>query len=1238
MTDTPATPSPSKPTPAKHGSKKRLLVVIPGILVLLIVVLYFVCTSAAFFKGVILPKAGKSLGAQITVDDASISPFSQIDLKNLKIVTTGSDPLFQAEELRARYSLWSILHGTMAVDEVTLSTPVAHIAMKADGSSNLDPLLKGQPSSTSKPSAPTAASNPPNLKLKNISIKNGTISIAQDLKSGGRQTAQLNIESIVLDRLENGQSGKLTTATSFKMNRPTNDVLEAKGASSTEFTLGPDLMPTAIKAHAEQQVLNAGGSLSQLADHRVVIDGDVAPTEVKAISERFFQGQQLLGELKVSGPLDLTKKEGRLKIEASGIDNKLLNPIGAAMGIDFNKTVLDSVTEVALSQGGTVITANTRLSAANFSLTQKGQTTPTLDMQVASEVVVNTAQSSAQVQQLTLDAKQNQQPLLHGNLSKPMTVSWAKSATTAGDSTFALAVTNLNLTDWKPFLGDKIAAGRLSMDLLLNSQQSGGQLTLTLNTKLDGVSANLDPTKKGQTTPPLDLQLAGAVSVNTSQSSALVQQFTLDARQNQQPLVNGSLAKPVSITWGKDKPSVGDATLNLKVNSLNLADWKPVLGDQVSSGRLSLALDVNSQKAGTLFGVTINSQLQGLTAKIESANQALTTPALDLQLAGDVSVNTSDSSALLQQFTLDAKQNQQPLAHGSLTKPMAISWGKNAATAGDSSLTLAVTNMNLADWKPFLGGTVNAGRLSLQLDLNSQKSGGLLTLGVASRISDLSANLGTNQLTQAALAFKFNGQLADFKKVDLKDYKLDLTRQGQPALTVAGSAGYDGSLIHFQSQIHAVVFQLLGSGPEAPLDAGVKLDGSMQGKQMDLRGLHLSLSPTQRAAKNEMDATGQFDFSTTNVTKGHLAIKADTLDLTQLYDALTAKGQATKTGSAAPTKRSSSKPASAPSSSPGETEPDPIVLPLQITADATLNHVWLRDMAIENCQVTAKLDGGKLNLDPCRMTLNGAPINATADLDLGVKGYAYNVALKMDKVPVAPIADTFSPENRGKYQGFLITDTHIKGAGITGSSMQKNLGGQVALTFTNAMLQVIGPKTKLLVVPIATLLRIPEIANTPIDWLNVQSAVEAGTIRLSHAEVQSAAFQAQTHGDIPIATVLTNSPLNLPVQFSLRRTLADSANLVPANTPTNANYVLLPDFVTVTGTIGDASSKVNALGLGALMAKPAEKIAEKFGGAKAGGAVKALESLIPGQSPSGTNSSGTNKPPKFNPLDLLKKP
>ena len=969
---TAATSSP----PRKRSSWLRKLLFVFASLLVLLVVAYFVVTGSAFFKGVILPRAGKAVGGQITVADASISPFSQVHLRQLKVQTTGAEPLLQAEEVRLRYSLFSILRGTMKVNEVTVVSPVVQIIENANGTSNLDPLLKQEEKPAPKTSAPSG--KPPQIDLKNFALKNATVRRVKKLNEGGREVIELTGINITLDQFKNGQAGKLTSAATCKLTRPTNDVLEAKSAGHIEFTLGADLLPTTLQVKVEQEILRAEGSLEELAGHRTTLTGDVTPTAVKEFSQRFFQGDKLLGEVKVSGPLDLSKKEGRLKLEVASIDRQVLNLIGAPLGIDFGTTTLNSATEISLTQGGSVIAANTRFNAAKFSLTQKGQTSPPLDLQVACNVTVNTADKTARLQTLTLDGTQNQKQLLRGSLAQPMTLAWGNANTAAGDSAFDLTVTDFNF-----------------------------------------------------------------------------------------------------------------------------ADWKTVLGDSVSDGRLSLNLNVVSQQ--------------------------------------------------------DGKQ---------------------------------------------------------------------LKLGLTSQIADLSMRLGDTPLTQAALALKLDGQVNDFKKIKLSDYRLDLTRQSQPALTVSGSASYDGAAFNLQTKIEAVMARLLGSGPATPLTVGVKLNGTFTNQALDLRQLQLALAPTQRAPKNELDLTGHFDLSTPT-TKGRLSINADTFDVTQLYDAFAGE------------KSSSRAPASAPApAAPGNVEPDPVKLPLQFTAEANLGQVFLHDIAITNWQTTAKVDGDKIMLDPCRFTLNGAPVSTSLDLNLGVKGYAYALSLLMDKVPLEPIANTFSPENRGKYQGLILANAQIKGAGVTGASLQKSLSGQASFTFTNAVLQLIGPKAKVLMVPIATLLRIPEITKSPVNWLDARTELGGGKINLSRFALQSEAFEATTQGAIPIAEVLTNSPLNLPVEFALRRSLAETSSLLPPNTPPDVRYALLPKFVTVKGTLGEPKSDLNERALGGLLLKSGVGIAEKLGvkvDPKAGNVLQGVGNLLTGQKPATTNQASTNPPAKSNPLDLFRK-
>src|SRR6476660_2246906 len=98
----------SSPAPRKRRSWLRIIGVILGILIVLLVVAYFVGTSSAFLKGVILPKVSKSINADVTVADASISPFSSVVLKDLKVQSKGYEPLVTAKEVRAHYSLMDI--------------------------------------------------------------------------------------------------------------------------------------------------------------------------------------------------------------------------------------------------------------------------------------------------------------------------------------------------------------------------------------------------------------------------------------------------------------------------------------------------------------------------------------------------------------------------------------------------------------------------------------------------------------------------------------------------------------------------------------------------------------------------------------------------------------------------------------------------------------------------------------------------------------------------------------------------------------------------------------------------------------------------------------------------------------------------------------------------------------------------------------------------------------------------
>ena len=252
-------------------------------------------------------------------------------------------------------------------------------------------------------------------------------------------------------------------------------------------------------------------------------------------------------------------------------------------------------------------------------------------------------------------------------------------------------------------------------------------------------------------------------------------------------------------------------------------------------------------------------------------------------------------------------------------------------------------------------------------------------------------------------------------------------------------------------------------------------------------------------------------------------------------------------------------------------------LPLQnFTLAADIGQLYLREVAITSFQTTVKVNGGRVQVKPFKLLLNDAPVNASVDLDLSVPGYKYNLAANADRVPMAPLMDTFAPDRQGQLAGTLSAEVQVTGVGTTGENLKKNLTGQFSVGATNLNLSVVNVRSPILktlinvVATIPQLLSNPETAvaslltrvtglggsgglmnqlqQSPIETITAQGRAVNGQINLQLAVVQSAAFEADALGTITLAPVLTNSVINIPVTVLVSQSIADQLNLAAAST------------------------------------------------------------------------------------------
>ena len=270
------------------GLMRKMAIGVAALLVLL-VVLYFVVSSSGFIKGVILPRVAKALNSEITVGDVALSPFSQLTVDKLKVQPHGAELLLTADQLRVRYSLLSILRGNYVVNELTLASPVVQIVRETNGTSNLEVVSKGQESTP-----PSSTAGPLHLAVRNVSLNNGVVRKIDKAKDGAVSTIELSQLTITLDRLENGQSGKLTLSSGVKLDnrfapgKPgTNDLLEGKATGSFDFKFDAKLLPQTVTGNANLGFSRGEGAYADLAGLNAVVQAETTTTEVRQLALRF---------------------------------------------------------------------------------------------------------------------------------------------------------------------------------------------------------------------------------------------------------------------------------------------------------------------------------------------------------------------------------------------------------------------------------------------------------------------------------------------------------------------------------------------------------------------------------------------------------------------------------------------------------------------------------------------------------------------------------------------------------------------------------------------------------------------------------------------------------------------------------------------------------------------------------------------------------------------------------------
>jgi hypothetical protein len=766
-----------------------------GGLILVLVIAYFVGTSSWALKSIILPKVSTAMNAKVTVDNASISPFSAVTLNGLKVETTGTEPLVSAKEVRLRYSLMDIIKGNINVSEVTLESPVVNLVTTADGKSNLDPITKGSEQKPTKETKPEEkkSGEVPQVNLKKFSLNNATVRKTDLRADGTKQITELTGVNITAEDIGNGKVGQLGLAANIRMdqglNSASNGVLAASVGGKFNLQLDAALKPQVMKGQTTVSVSEGKGAFAQAAGMSVALNTDLTPTQLNDVSVRVAQNGQALAALAASGPFNAETMEGKLAVVLSGVDRQVLGLVGGPLGMDFNQTAISSTNTIELTQKGRMITVNGALLVGNFSVTKQGQTTPTLDVRSSYAVAYDELKQTALVQSFVLNGTQNNAEFLRGTLAKPMRLDLGAASGAVDESAFDLVVTNFNLPDWRAFLGTNVAltSGRAGVNLNLLSRQSGKELLIAGTVNLDDLTGTMDANRfdRFATALNVDVALRGADLEIKKLSGALQQSgqaggtFDVTGRYhltNQTGLITVTLAELNQHTLKSFlATALGDKKLeSVVINSKTTAklDGADKVAVQTEFHVANLVVnDPSGQVPRTPLAVDLTADVAkaGQVADLRAVQVALTkterAPNV-LNLAGRVDMTKSDAWTGNMQITSDGLDvtpyydifagNKPKTETTTGTKPQASTETKPETEPGPTTLPFSQFTAEMSIAKFFLrevaisnlvsktvieGPRVNVNPFTLTLNGAPVNFSALVNLAVAGYEYDVNAKL-----------------------------------------------------------------------------------------------------------------------------------------------------------------------------------------------------------------------------------------------------------------------------------------------------------------------------------------------------------------------------------------------------------------------------------------------------------------------------------------------------------------
>lgn len=479
---------------ALGGRGRRRWLVVAGLAVLglvcLLVLAYNVVTSAWFLKRVVLPRAGRALGAELTVSNAVIHPLSELELIGLRVTPLGQPALAIVGRIHVRYRLGALLKGRVAVDDCQVERAEFVLVSNPDGTSNLDPILRAL---APQAAAPTAEKRAPSVlvwDVGRVAVKDVNVMVKSAQPGGRLLSMSLTGLNILVTNLKNDLTGGMSLSAGLALERTapgtTPDRATAGLEGGLQVRLGSDGLPSMVDGQILCRIGAATGAFAELQGLGLAVAAGIEPNRIRELGCRIDRAGTELGRVLVSGPFDIRGGTGRLEVVVAGLGQQALNMVGLPLGVTFGQTTINSTNLVSIAEAGRELVVTGALDATGFCFRTERLSMPAVDL-VAGYAARFTRAGMLQLDRLELTGARAGHEFLRGRLTQPLLIGSGVTNVAHPESQFRLVLSEPDLRLWSGMLPVSVTGGSLGAQLQVTCRGAGAHLAVMLS----GVVSNL---------------------------------------------------------------------------------------------------------------------------------------------------------------------------------------------------------------------------------------------------------------------------------------------------------------------------------------------------------------------------------------------------------------------------------------------------------------------------------------------------------------------------------------------------------------------------------------------------------------------------------------------------------------------------------------------------------------------------------------------------------------------------